>query len=138
MNKIRIGRVIGGGIAAGVVMNLIDFAINTYLLKTQFDAVNQARNIAPMSSTGLIDVLLLDFAMAIVLVFTYAAIRPRFGAGPRTALIASLLVAASTSLLSGYFAATGFFPWGVWARASLTSTGNFVISGLVGAAVYSE
>lgn len=138
MNKIHIGRVIGGGIAAGVVMNIIDFVLNNYLLKIPFEAVNRARNIAPMSRNGLFEVLAIDFAMAIVLVFTYAAIRPRFGAGPRTALIASLIVAASTSLLAGYFAATGFFPWGLWARASLASTGNFIISGMVGAAVYSE
>ena len=80
----------------------------------------------------------LDFVMAMLLVFTYAAIRPRFGAGATTAVVASLLTAATTSTLAGYFTAMGFFTWAVWVPATVASTVNFLIAGYVGAMLYKE
>lgn len=141
MGHINFGRVITGGLAAGVVMNVLDYVINNILLKSVFDEVMVARNISieTMQQGSVIgQMVALNFAMAMLLVFTYAAIRPRFGAGVKTAVIASLIMAAATSILAGYFVAMGFFPWEVWQQASLASTGNFIVAGLVGAALYKE
>ena len=91
MGSINVGRVVIGGLAAGVALNIGDFVINNVLLKSMFDAAMQARNIAPeslMSGSVIGQFVALDFVMAMLLVFTYAAIRPRFGAGATTAVIA--------------------------------------------------
>ena len=141
MGRINVGKVIVGGLVAGVVMNILDFLINNYLLKGTFDAALIARNLSPdaMMATNIItQMVALDFVMAIVLVFTYAAIRPRFGAGPKTAIIAALILAAATSTLAGYFTAMGFFPWSTWVAGTVASTANFLVSGLVGGAFYNE
>ena len=141
MGSINVGRVVIGGLAAGVALNIGDFVINNVLLKSMFDAAMQARNIAPeslMSGSVIGQFVALDFVMAILLVFTYAAIRPRFGAGATTAVVASLLTAATTSTLAGYFTAMGFFTWGVWLPATVASTVNFLIVGDVGAMLYKE
>lgn len=141
MSQINVGKVLIGGVVAGVVMNTLDFVINSYLLKTTFDEVMVARNIpveTMQQGSAIGQLVALDFAMAMVLMFTYAAIRPRFGAGPMTAVTAALIMAAATSILAGYFTAMGFFPWSVWVPATVASTVNFIVSGLAGAAVYKE
>jgi hypothetical protein len=141
MGKINLGKVIVGGVAAGAVMNVIDYVINGIVLKADFAAVSLARNIPPelgMAGNTIATMVLLDFAMAFLIVLTYAAIRPRFGPGPKTAVIAALLIGLSCNVLAGYFAASGFFGWDLWAKASVLSTANFVFSGLIGSALYQE
>jgi hypothetical protein len=141
MGKMNIGKMLAGGLVAGIVMNAIDYAINMYLMKSSYDAVMQARNI-PLATAGsgsaIVGMMLLDFAMAILLVFLYVAIRPRFGAGPKTAIVSALTVSAVSAVTAAYFVEMGFFPWGVWGPATIASTVNFVIAGLVGAAIYQE
>lgn len=141
MGRINVGKVIVGGVVAGIVMNAIDFVINSMVMSTAFEAVNSARNIAPeiaMASNTIGIMVALDFLLALTLVFTYAAIRPRFGAGPRSAVIAALVIAAASNITAGYFAASGFFPWGLWAKAGALATGNYLIAALVGGALYKE
>lgn len=141
MGSINVGRVVIGGLVAGVVLNIGDFVINSFLLKSMFDTAMQARNIAPeslMSGAVIGQFVALDFVMAVLLVFTYAAIRPRFGAGASTAVVASLLTAGTTSTLAAFFTAMGFFTWAVWVPATVASTVNLLIAGYVGALLYKE
>jgi len=141
MGRMNIGKVLLGGVVAGVVMNGLDYVINMHLLKSSYDAVMQARNIplATVESTNaMVGMILLDFAMAILLVFVYAAIRPRFGAGPKTAVVAALILSAVTGVMAAYFVEMGFFPWGVWGPSTIASTVNMTVSGLIGAAIYKE
>lgn len=137
MGKINVGKVIVGGIAAGVVMNVFDYVINEVIMKTDYMAVFQARSIDP-TLISIPTMVVLDFAMALLLVFTYAAIRTRFGPGPKTAVVAGLMIALTCNVLAAYFAGQGFFPWSVWAKAAVFATANMVISTVVGAALYSE
>ena len=137
MGKINIGKLIVGGIAAGVVLNIGDYVINELILKESFAAVMTARNVAP-ESMNLATLVVLDFAMALLLVFTYAAIRTRFGAGPKTAIVAGLIVVMIANVQAAYFVGMGMFTWDVWMPAAALSTGNVVIASLVGGALYSE
>lgn len=137
MGKINVGKVIVGGIVAGIVMNVFDYVINEMIMKADYMAVFAARNIDP-SLISIPTMVVLDFAMALLLVFTYAAIRTRFGPGPKTAVVAAIIIAMTANVLAAYFAGQGFFPWSVWAKASVLATANTVVSGLVGCALYKE
>ena len=137
MGKINVGKVIVGGLAAGVVMNGLDYVINEMLMKSELTAASAARNIDP-AAASLPTLIVLDFAMALMLVFTYACIRTRFGPGPKTAVVASLIIAITANILAGYFAAQGFFSWDLYAKMAALATANTVISGLVGCALYTE
>lgn len=137
MGKINVGKVIVGGIVAGVVMNGIDALINAVILKDMMTATLHARNIDP-EAMNIATMVVLDFAMALLLVFTYAAIRPRFGAGPKTAIVAGLLLSLITSTLAGYFVGMGFFGWHEWAPNAALSTVNMCVSALAGCALYKE
>ncbi|MGH9217810.1 MAG: hypothetical protein ACRD1W_00825 [Vicinamibacterales bacterium] len=76
MGRISISGVLKGGLAAALIMN-----ISEYLLGMMLGAV--ARPVALVVRTT---------ALGIATVWFYAAIRPRFGPGPKTAIWAGLVV----------------------------------------------
>lgn len=139
MGSINYAKVLTGGLVAGLVMNVLDFILHTYLMKPQFDAVYAARNIDPAVGEAAIPAFIaIDFIFGLLAVFTYAAIRPRFNPGPNTAVIAGLIVGVAASLMAAIFVADGFFPWSVWTMASAISTVNCVLGTVAGASLYSE
>src|SRR4030095_9609159 len=90
MGNINMGRVILGGLVAGLVLNIGEFLLNGVVLASQMKAFNAQHNFADPGNNFLIMAVLLTFLLGIVLVLGYAAIRPRFGPGVKTAIIASL------------------------------------------------
>jgi hypothetical protein len=137
MGKINVGKVIVGGIVAGIVMNGLDYVINAIIMKNQLALAAAARNI-DLSVVSVPTMVALDFAMGLMIVFTYACIRTRFGPGPKTAIVAGLIIAISTNILAAYFAGQGFFSWDLWAKMAGLEAGNTLISALAGCAVYTE
>jgi hypothetical protein len=139
MGRINYGKVVTGGLVAGIVMNVLDFVMNDFLMKSQFEAVSVARNIDPGAAAAAIPAfVVIDLALGLLAVFTYAAIRPRFRPGPNTAVIAGAILGVTGSLVAAFFAASGFFPWGVWTMASAISLVNICLATMAGAALYSE
>lgn len=92
MGKINWGRVLLGGLLAGLVLNVADYVVNGLILADQWNAALTALGKGEMGGGTILWFVLFDFAVGIVAVWLYAAIRPRFGAGPRTAAYAGLAV----------------------------------------------
>ena len=86
MGKIDMQKVIIGGLIAGVVLNVVDFVLFGIVLKDQMAAAMQALGKPPMSNAQIPWFVFLDFVAGVFLVWLYAAMRPRFGAGPGTAV----------------------------------------------------
>jgi hypothetical protein len=85
MGKINMGRVIIGGLAAGVVLNISETILNTVVLGADL-ATQLAKFGLPAVGGSAIGVFVtLCFLLGIVIVWLYAAVRPRFGPGPATA-----------------------------------------------------
>ena len=86
-------KVLLGGLAAGVVLNVIDFVTNTYILAAQMkaaaDAFKPGLSERMMTGSAVTSYIVMDFVLGVLLVWTYAAIRPRFGPGVRTAIYAA-------------------------------------------------
>jgi hypothetical protein len=139
---INTGKVVAGGLAAGVVMNVIDFASNYFLLQDRWKAEMTALNPSLAANTemsgSLIGFIICDFLMAILLVWTYAAIRPRFGAGPGTAMKAGLLFFLFGGVLWSTLSVIGIFSWGFFAMSGAVFLVNMLVSAYVGAMVYTE
>jgi len=92
MGKINWSRVVLGGLLAGVVLNVFDWAQYGVLMAKDYAAAMQALG-KPGSMDNLIPwFVFLDFVSGIALLWVYAAIRPRFGAGAQTGVIAGLAV----------------------------------------------
>jgi hypothetical protein len=93
--KINVGRVIFGGIIAGIICFLGDGVVHGVLLRERWGEVMTA-----LGKSGGGDVgsqhpgyfIAYDLLKGLIAVWFYAAIRPRFGPGARTALMAALVV----------------------------------------------
>src|SRR5690242_6496091 len=86
MARINLRRVAIGGLIAGVVLGGIDLVMFGMVLKAPMAVALQALPKPRMIDLQVPWYLLLDCVAGIGLVWLYAAIRPRFGAGPRTAV----------------------------------------------------
>jgi hypothetical protein len=135
-------KVLIGGIAAGVVMNVIDFVVNKYILGARMMAESEAfkpgMSASMMSGKVMASYIVMDLVLGILLVWTYAAIRPRFGPGVKTAVYAAVLFWILAGIfLSGYLH-MGMMSTGLWAEFAFFGLVNFVLSAWVGARLYSE
>jgi hypothetical protein len=92
MGKINVGRVILGGLLAGVVVNIGESVMNLVIIGERMELAYRELDLpAPGGATiGLF--IALGFVLGILIVWLYAAIRPRFGASPQTAMMAGFFV----------------------------------------------
>jgi len=90
MNTINFGRVVLGGLLAGLVLNIGEFLLNDKVLGAQMKDFFTKHNFAEPSSSFMLVAVGLTFVMGIVLVLGYACIRTRLGPGVKTAVIAGL------------------------------------------------
>jgi hypothetical protein len=140
MAAISPGKLVLGGVAAGVVMNAIDYVSNNFILAKDWQNVAQLRNIdlARMGGpSAIVTYAIVDLLFGFLLVLTYAGIRPRFGPGPGTATVASGLVFAAWALVLSTFAGV-FFSWDVYIRTGALALVAMLAAGQAGAWVYSE
>jgi len=135
-------KVLVGGVVAGVVLFGLDFLTNGLLFAEQNRAAMEALNPAlaeNMDNSGLIaGVAILDVLFGIVVVWTYAAMRPRFGAGPKTAIIAAGQIWAVAVLMYGFMTLVGMYTWSYFALGAVVALVTFVVATLVGAMFYKE
>lgn len=139
---INTGKVVVGGLIAGVVLNVVDFVVNMYVLGAQAAAEMNAYKAGSadmmMAGNNKIIYPVLDLVLGIALIWAYAAMRPRFGPGPRTAVYAALLFWV-VSLISYYgYLSTGMMSAGLWWEFSIAGLVNLIIAGCAGAALYKE
>jgi hypothetical protein len=135
-------KVLIGGIAAGVVMNVIDFISNTYILgarmKAESDAFKPGLADQMMSGSSIAGYIVMDFVLGILLVWTYAAIRPRFGPGLKTAAYAAVLFWLLAGIFMSGFMHMGMMSGGLWWSFAVIGLVNFFLSAWTGAKLYSE
>jgi hypothetical protein len=138
----NIGRVIGGGLVAGVVMNAIDFVGNGLWLAERWREAATALNprlVEPtMEAPAMMGWVATDLLFGILIVWAYAAMRPRFGAGPSTAIKAALFVWTVSHIAYGSFIFTGLYGANVVILSAISGLVAALAGGLAGAAMYKE
>lgn len=93
MGSINRGRVLVGGIVAGIILNVGEFLLNEVVLKEEWEAAAAALGITvPNDSRAMTVWVIYSLIMGIFAVWLYAAMRPRYGPGPRTAICAGSAV----------------------------------------------
>lgn len=139
MGKINYGRVILGGIVAGIVATMVDwFSQGVLLGPLMSDAMKSLNRPNPPSGPALFGCILLEFVFGIAAVWTYAAIRPRFGAGVRSAAYAGLITWVFASIPGTVQALIGLFPASLSIYSSLLGLVSCVVATIAGAALYKE
>lgn len=139
MIRINFGRVLIGGLLAGVIINIGEFVLNGVLIKEQMDAAMAARSLPPVTPSMIIWFVLFSFGFAVILVWTYAAIRPRFGPGVKTAICASTLCWGLGYLYPNlFFYVMNLLPRDMIILTSIWGLVEIVIAGIAGAWAYTE
>jgi uncharacterized membrane protein len=134
VGRINYGRVVLGGVVTGIVFLLLDF-VGMQIVPFDWEAwaVERGLTMPPVATWIVMDILI-----GILAVWLYAAIRPRFGAGVRTAVLTGVWVWLFFTLIQWAPTAMGLWPMSAfWAMAAwgLVQT---VVAVVAGAWVYRE
>lgn len=141
MGKTNCTRVLLGGLIAGVVMNALCFAGWWLFVRPTLIPTLQSLGRPAQETVGaLVLMVVLFFLIGILVVWLYAAIRPRYGPGPGTAVRAGI----AAGLMLG---AIPDFAWGmtlrlipasVWVADSVITLVVVIVATVLGAWVYKE
>lgn len=141
MSGINTGKVITGGLVAGLIYAVVDFITSTSLMAADFAANATRLGLDPtaLESTPITaTIVIIDFVYGILTVFIYAAMRPRFGPGPKTAVIAGVIPWLSVTLILFIVTQTGIFTNAIFAKMCVIQLISSVLGALAGAKLYKE
>ena len=141
MSKMNVGRVVIGGLAAGVVLNIGEGLLNAVVLansmKQDFDRLHLPD--PATNSTFLVRVVGITFFLGIAVVYLYAAIRPRFGAGWRAAACAGTIAWFFVYLYAGYvYVAVGMVSMKPYLIGLVWGIVEYAVAAIAGAYFYKE
>ena len=139
MGKINLQKVIVGGLIAGVVLNVVDFLVFNVIMKAQMTAMMAALGKAPPAGSQIAWYVVLDFVVGIFLVWLYAAVRPRMGAGPATAAKAG--VAAwfiGNAMVTAFMWPMALMPHNFMLTTTIIALVEWPLAALIGAKFYTE
>ena len=140
MGQINWNRVLLGGLVAGLIVDVIEWILNGVVLGSEWRQVMQTlgKPLAETPAKGLFYISL-GLMYGILAVWAYASIRPRYGAGPITALYAGLGVWLLGYLLPALtWMPMGLFPGRLVAIAMMVGLGEILLATIVGAWLYQE
>ena len=91
-----------------------------------------------MSGGTMAGYIIMDLIIGMLLAYTYAAMRPRFGAGPKTAIITALVFWIFASILTSNYLMMGMMSRSLWLTVGFAYLVCIIIASLVAGALYSE
>ncbi len=114
--------------------------MNGVILQPQWSAAAKAiGRSATVSTTQIVAFNLWGFAAGIIAVWLYAAMRPRFGAGPRTAITADTAVwLLAYAVANAMMAFLHVFPLGLLVLVTAVGLLEVLIAATAGAYIYRE
>ena len=137
--KINFGRVLLGGLVAGVILTIGEYVLNDVVLAKQMAETFRKFNLPKPGNNFIVAATVVTIGLGIVVVWLYALIRPRLGPGPKTAVVAALIMWFGVYVYTGVINGMLFqipmnliligFAWGLV---------EYIIAALVGGALYRE
>ena len=139
MKGINVARWLSGGLVAGLIIWVIEGA-GTLLYWKDLQAAMVAHDLSMQMGVGIAVIgIVVSLIVGLTLVFFYAAARPRFGPGPRTAGLVGVALWAGVYVVSlmgyqmlGLFPASMLVVWGVVGLVEM------ILASIAGAWVYRE
>jgi hypothetical protein len=139
MSGINTGRWLAGGLVAGIVIWLLE-GLASLLYMEEMQTVLEGFGLAmEMTATVWALTVVVSLISGLVLVFLYAAARPRFGPGPKTAMIMACTLWLGGWLLSliGYYM-IGLYPTAMLIKWGIIGVIEVNVAALVGGWIYRE
>jgi hypothetical protein len=138
MGNINLGRVVLGGLVAGLVMNIGEYLLNGKVLASQMATFMTEHNFKEPANFIPIAVAL-TFVLGIVIVLGYACIRPRLGPGVKTAIIAGLFAWFGVYFYSGIInGVLAGIPMNTMLMVMVWGLVEFSVAAVAGAWLYKE
>lgn len=139
MGTINVGRLVLGGVVAGILIWIIE-GMASVMYMDEMQAAMESHGLSMEMSAGVFLVTVMVSLLAgLVLVFFYAAARPRFGPGPKTAVIVAVALWVGGYFLSlmGYHM-LGLFPDRMLMTWGVIGLVEWNLAALAGAWIYRE
>lgn len=139
MERINWARVLLGGLAAGVILCVGEYVLHEFVMGARMQEVMGEMGLEDPTGSDMGIFVGMTLLLGILLVWLYAAIRPRYGPGPRAAIYAGLFVwVLLYAFWYGYNLAWELFPRDVMAASTVWGFFALPIATLVGAWLYRE
>ena len=139
MGGINVGRWLASGFAASVVTFLVEGMASVFYMEEMETSLEALGITMEMSTSNWIMAILVSLIVGMAIMFFYVAARPRFGPGPKTAILAGTViwVCGNVLALMGY-QMIGIYPTGMlvmWGGIGLVEMN---LAALVGGWIYQE
>jgi hypothetical protein len=138
MGTINMKGVIIGGLVAGLILNVVHYVLWGVLFAKELADALQAIGRTPANSPVPLFIVL-DFLYGVTLVYLYAAIRPRYGPGPKTAIWAGVIMWVIAVLLRELGEAPfGVVPLRLYLVGTVVGLVLMPVAAVAGARFYNE
>jgi len=139
MGNISIKRMLLGGLFAGLVICLGEYIVGWLILGEQWAEVVAEAGTGDLGATQIASLAIIALLYGVALIWMYAAIRPRFGPGPKTAIIAGFTMwVVAYFLVCAYVIVIGAYPAGLLIAAAVWGLFELPIAAVAGAWFYQE
>jgi hypothetical protein len=139
MGRINYGRVVIGGLLAGLVISVGEYLLNEIVFAEQMAGVMTNLGLSAPGGQQIAALVVMTFIVGIALVWVYAAIRPRFGAGVKTAIIAGVVTwLLNFCLPNAIFTIIGVFPTDLAVIGCAWGLVEVLLASVAGAWLYKE
>jgi hypothetical protein len=139
MSKINWTRMFLGGLLAGVIINLFEFVTNGVVLRREWAEAMKALGRSAMAPTAVVVFVIWGFLVGISAIWLYAAARPRFGPGVKTAALTGFafwVFGYALPTLGNW--ALGLFPKRLLVIGVLVGLVEVILASVAGAWLYKE
>jgi len=135
-------KVVIGGLASGVVMIVVNILGQLALMdrvRREMDVWVPGSAERTTGGSGTIVIrIITTFLLGVLLVWLYAAVRPRFGPGPRTAAYVAIAIWIISSIFHSDYLLIGMLSGTTWWLFAVFQLANLLLATWVGARIYSE
>lgn len=142
MTKINWLRLFIGGLVATVILFLTDGILHEHLVHQDWEAVYGALGAHEATTShgvAIVYFLVFEFGRGFLAVFVYALMRPFFGAGPRTAVMAGIVSWLAFSVTGpAQFIPLGFYSTVLWAKVAGFQLTTSIVAMLAAGALYKD
>jgi len=125
-------------------MNVVDYLANGVIFAEQMTAEANAFKpglgdmLAQMDGKALTGLIIMDFIVGGLLVWVYAAMRPRFGPGIKTAVYTALVFWIFGAIMTSGYMHIGMMSTGLWMSFGVVYLVALLLASIAGAWVYKE
>lgn len=139
MASMNVGRVVAGGLVAGLIINISEFVLNQPILGQRLEEAMAKLNLEMPGGAAIGFFIVTGFVLGLLTVWMYAAMRPRLGAGPKSAMIAGLIVwLLYYGLVNVGIGIMGVFSFDLLGIVLGWSIVEMSIAAVIGCAIYKE